>query len=306
MKCNYLTVLLFLCMSSYGKEKTDLEVKDLKGPVAKLTEIDQACPKLVRYACILRTPAKPGYVTKHTTHVMDKLGRQAEVSCYNSDNKLIKKTYVTYNEHDYVTTVTEKDADGRLTNRVVYTYDAKNYPTEVDYYNAKDSLYNPINLSHLFFTDKMIAHFDATGKKIAEECYEENGKLLWKMEPPAAHRNEEEDTAPEVTYDYKGRKAKETSFYANGNIKCRIYFRYDNDDHAAGRSITFFDANGNEMLAQNYDADSTITTQTYTLYRQYDAKGNWHNKVQWTVNTDDFEFLYPRVYVVDREIAYSN
>lgn len=306
MKNKYLIILLLLLLSlgTHARQKTDIKAKDLKGRVATLTETNLASPKLVRWGCILRVPVKPEFITKHTTHAMDNQGRQIEVSYFNKDSKLIKRTFYSYNDTNCITAVIQNDADGKLMNKVVYTYDASGYPSEVDYYNGKDSLYHPIDLAEKYFSNKCFYRFDQAGTIVDEEYLAKEEKPSGQKKATHPHTNDDEETAPDVTYNYLGQKARVTEFYANGNIKTRTYFRYDHDGSSLARNVTLFDTGGNAMQILNYDADTTITSVTYNRYEQYDAKGNWHTRLQWTVS-DDFDWNYPSIYIVNREIEYN-
>lgn len=297
--------LCILSFNGIAREKTDLEAKDLKGKVADLTETTLTCPKFVAWGCILKTRPNPEYVTTHTIPILDANGRQTSCKFYNGFGRLIKQSYYSYTTNDFIKEITTRDPDGKPMSRIVYTFDARNYPIRIDYYNEHDSLYHPIDLAGTFFKDKNTSHFNETGE-ITEKAYSNDSVELpqkKQVTPSGNHHNEDAETVAGIQYNYKGQKANTTELNENGSIRRRTYYSYNANNEFMSKYTKVYDTNGNLIREMTCDKDSSMTTETYYRYEQIDANGNWHKQIRWTVD-DSLEFLFPKLYITQREITY--
>jgi len=271
----YLLIIVASCMALQvvAKEKTDLATKKMNGPVAAVTETTLTCPKLVHYACIMRSPPVKKYQTVRTTHITDEHGNQVESEHYNFENSLIARYYWHYNEHNYKTEAIELGSDGSQLSRVVYKYDNDNYPAAIDFYDKNNKLINTVDETAEFFDIKFGYNYNEHGNMIEQTMYAEDGKLLGKM-PHNVYTSD-----AEKIFDDKDKETIDRRLNKDGALKTLVKRVFE------------------------YDKNGGVTSEKIYRYEHFDKNGNWQKVITWAVN-DHADVTLPVVFIVTREITY--
>lgn len=255
MKPCFLSIFfLTLFFRIEAKDKSDCELRGLKGKVASVTVIEMAS-SMPFSGCILR-PMKNYTYTKQTA---DMWGHRVTCSYYSIDSVLTEQLTRKYDGQWYVTEIKSEQKDNIQNWRRRYVYDTNGWPIRRYYYNRMDIEQSALQLdsSHLLFLNKIISRYNAEGMMTEEETYNSGDTLLHKRNLP----NGLNYRKPSLTKTYDSSKESK---------KCVIY----GDERNSNRYASYlYDTRGRELSVSYYmDSEQTILAGKVT--NEYDVNGN--------------------------------
>lgn len=285
-----LAVLLFAASPAMAQEQTDVELRNLNGSIAAVTEATYTHPKYIAYACILRSQPQPKYRTVRTTHITDGKGNQPTRSYFNKDNQLIYTSYTRFDENNNIAEVVQNGSDGTPLGRFSYTYDASGCLVQTDFYDGNNKLTRTIRIDKEYFKDKSTLFFDDKGMAYEKDSYSESDSLINKTTT--------------AQYKYLGQGIDPVGNKTNAG-KTILFEQKDKDGVLLLSTASAYDTRGNLISRIVYDKDGTFKSGTYYRYSKYDANGNWHKVTYWTID-DEMDLTTPHYAVQYREVKYRS
>jgi hypothetical protein len=281
LKLLFLACIFLSCNSELSKnEKTDLEIKGLKGEVKSIRQTVYTAKE--KFGEIVKD--KPGafhsdYSSYYELYNED--GNLLEENSYYQTGELVGKKKFNYDENLRLIETLFYDPDGTLTVKWIHKYDDTDNNFKTFRYNEKgeaigssDNEYD--NAGNLILSLRNNPDGEPTHKAVYE--YDENGLLI-----------------KESYLNLSGSYSRTSIYKYNEEGKSKEEEKYDTDNNLTHRILITYDSKGNKIkeVSTAYEK-SSVTIFDFNL----DEKENWITGV--------YSLSDGRIWLVERKIEYYN
>ncbi len=215
-------------------------------------------------------------------YFFDNLGRNTEYVEFYANGDLNSKIKYTYNTKEKVATISYFDKEEKPTIKKLWVYDSKGQLSEIQDYTKE----NKPGYRYVYT-------YNTNGNRVMEESYRPDNTPYSKAT---------------YTFDAKGNETGyllQTQGYANSSRK----YAYDDKSNKieeiwlnGKEEITFrfvraYDSNGNMIEELTYKGNEKAHSSKSTWKYEYDSKGNWIKRTQYTNDGVEFD-------IAERKITY--
>jgi len=274
---HFFPLLILLSLATYltAQNITDWKKEKLKGKVKSFTLLEN-------YRYKKDDKFTEWGILYNKKYAFDNTGRYTEYTELTAKGDLSYKIKYVYNAKEKIATISYFDKDEKPTIKKIWTYNNSGQLVQMQEY-TKD---NKADWRYIYT-------YNTNGNRVMQESYKPDSTLYSKTT---------------YTFDDKGNETGyllQTKGYANSGEK----YAWDDKgnktelqmlngkNEVSFRTVSIYDANGNVIEEQRYKGLETKLSYKTTFTYEYDAKGNWIKRTQYTMDGIEFD-------IAERKIVY--